>query len=143
MQHTHWLVTKGARPGTQKITPIVLMPITGDLRDLTQVTRDEVDRRAAIFLSPNPDLVERMRAISGDYYLQTVNDLWFREVTPAAHTGDRSLPAGVAALEFVLRRHKRDVPTWQGPAEGVIPVATPRILFNTDTAPARLSIIDP
>ena len=142
MKHTHWLVTKGLRSGASKVTPIVLMPITGSLRDLTDAARAEINRRAALFLPMYPDIIDQMRALTGPYYTKSVDDLWFMEVTPTAHTSDRSLPENIAALEFVLRVHDREAPAWQGPADGVIPAETPRLLYDALHPPAKLTVIE-
>ena len=102
--------------------PLVLEAKTAvSAADLNRHVQDAARQWAMTDLPHDATMMEQIRAFSGRYAVALLSDLWLSEV-------------------LMFDRQARSLPDWQGPADGVIPKATPVTIRARQGSLSRLKI---
>jgi hypothetical protein len=121
--------------------PLVLEAKTAvSAADLNRHVQDAARQWAMTDLPHDATMMEQIRAFSGRYAVALLSDLWLSEVRLG--TACSEIGAEEEAIEWVLMfdRQARSLPDWQGPADGVIPKATPVTIRARQGSLSRLKI---
>jgi hypothetical protein len=144
-RYTHWLVTEGrsirSLKPNERLIPIVLAPkAKASLKDLRQLVEQEIRVRAMIFVPGRATYMAQIKALNQKDIIRQLSDLWVTEVRLSPDGADAAPGEEVVEWVLVFNPQNRTLPNWQGPADGVIPKATPVTIQSRLAMPSRFNI---
>lgn len=142
--YTHHLVTRGLDQFSYPLgglTPILLCPIGLDQDTLARLAYAEVCRRAERMLPPDASWVDKLNTLASSFITLTTINLWSRDIRLVRPTDGWDCETEVA-ITWRMYQSGMFPPSWQGPANGVIPHDKPVTVFSREVAPTKLTVLE-